>query len=296
MNTYVKGQITVFLSLMITLIVSLLLTVIEGARVQAIRFQTECVADMAIQSALAEYHRELLSQYDLLLLDTSYGQGQGKVQNTEAHIKAYMDANFKLTEENKILSHKDWLKLTTKEVAILQGAVATDENAACVMAQILTYMSGKVGADLLEDFLKQKQGIEGEDILQYDVTGKRRAVESEIDAIGLPKKQLSDEKWEEVPLDNPADNVNATRGTGVLALVTDGASLSSQSINLQNYASHRVLNEGSGLSLHIEPQESILTELIFGEYLLEKYSPAALYVATNHCLHVRLYAKHNFAN
>lgn len=270
MKQDMRGQITVFLSLLFTIIVSLLVTVIEGARVQAIRFQTECAADMAINSALAEYNRELLEQYELLLIDTSYGQEQGRLHNTQEHIRSYMDANLKPYDDRAGAQYKDWLKLTTEDVSILRAAVASDEDSACIMSQILTYMKGKAGADILERYLLQRQGMNGVDIISYDVTGRRKAVEQEIDSIGLPKRQLSDEEWEEVPLDNPADEVNAARGSGVTALVTGDNRLSSVSVNLNNYASHRALNAGSGLTETAAPGGGVMEELIFGKYLTEK--------------------------
>ncbi|MBQ8591553.1 MAG: hypothetical protein IJ485_02225 [Lachnospiraceae bacterium] len=269
MRGYVKGQITVFLSLLFTIIVSLLLTVIEGARVKAIRFQTECVADMAINSALAEYNRELFSQYDLLFIDTSYGMAQGRIQNTEAHIRTYMDANFNPQEDVIVYAARDWLKLQTQEVNILRAALASDNVGDCMMAQILTYMEGKVGVDVLKHYTADWAKLEEKKLLQSNVTSERNAVESQIDSIGLPQKQIGDEVWEEVPLDNPADAVNATRG-GILSLVTERGTLSSESVSLDNYASHRKLNKGTGLSEVNAPDNDMTHELILGEYLLEK--------------------------
>ena len=80
-----RGYITVFLSLSLTLILSLVFTVIEGARISAIRMKFECVADIGMNSVLAEYHRELLEQYDLLFVDTAYGSSHPDIANTEAH-------------------------------------------------------------------------------------------------------------------------------------------------------------------------------------------------------------------
>ena len=67
-----KGYITVYLSLVTGILLSLLLTVIEGVRMHTIRTQTECVMDMAMDSALAEYHREMLEQYELFFIPVSY--------------------------------------------------------------------------------------------------------------------------------------------------------------------------------------------------------------------------------
>ena len=67
-----KGYITVYLSLVTGILLSLLLTIIEGVRIHTIRTQTECVMDMAMDSALAEYHREMLEQYELFFIDMKY--------------------------------------------------------------------------------------------------------------------------------------------------------------------------------------------------------------------------------
>lgn len=153
-----KGQITVFLSLIFTIMVSFLLTVIEGARIQAIRFQTECIMDMAVNSVLAEYNRELFTQYDLLFIDTSYGRQQGHLRNTKEHIREYMNANLKPYDNDSYIQYEDLLKLTTEDVSILRAAAASDENGACVMSQILTYMKGKAGINFLERYLQQRWG------------------------------------------------------------------------------------------------------------------------------------------
>lgn len=67
-----SGYITVYLSLVTGVLLSLILTMVEGVRLHTMRAQTECVMDMAMDSALAEYHRELLEQYDLFFIDMKY--------------------------------------------------------------------------------------------------------------------------------------------------------------------------------------------------------------------------------
>ena len=83
-----RGYITVYLSLVTGILLSLLLTVMEGVRMHTIRTQTECVMDMAMDSALAEYHREMLEQYDLFFIDMSYGGRAPSFSNTEEHIRS----------------------------------------------------------------------------------------------------------------------------------------------------------------------------------------------------------------
>ena len=70
-----RGQITVFLSLVLCLILSVLFAGIESVRVAGMRLKLESAMDMGLYSVFAEYNRELLNQYDLYFIDTSYGSG-----------------------------------------------------------------------------------------------------------------------------------------------------------------------------------------------------------------------------
>ena len=137
-----KGYITVFLALSLTLILSLVFTVIQGARISAIRMKFECVADIGMNSVLAEYHRELLEQYDLLFVDMSYGGSQPSVGNTEAHLKNYMQKN--LQPEGGFASGmgvRDFLAMSADNVHIGRYSIASDEEGAVLKRQITDYMS-----------------------------------------------------------------------------------------------------------------------------------------------------------
>ena len=88
------GYVTVYLSLSLLVMLSLIFTLIEGIRMQTIRFQTECVMDMGLSSIFAEYHRKLWEQYDLLAMDTTYGYEQADEERTASHLRQYMNMNF----------------------------------------------------------------------------------------------------------------------------------------------------------------------------------------------------------
>ena len=89
-----KGYLTVYLSLSLALILSFILTFVEGARMSVIRMEAECVADIGMNSVLAEFHRELLEQYDLLFVDMSYGTASRRPENSAEHLRVYMKNNF----------------------------------------------------------------------------------------------------------------------------------------------------------------------------------------------------------
>lgn len=114
-NMQANGSITVYLALVLTVLLSVLLTVIEAARTNAIRFQAECVTDMALQSALAEYHREILEQYDLFLTDVSYGTSENGYGLLEAHIWNYLNENLSADEAVTFGKPKDLLGMSAEE-------------------------------------------------------------------------------------------------------------------------------------------------------------------------------------
>ena len=81
------------MALILTSILSLLLTLIEGARIGAIKMQGELAAETSMESALSEFHRELLKQYDLLFIDVSYGTGNYSEEALTEHLTACAEKN-----------------------------------------------------------------------------------------------------------------------------------------------------------------------------------------------------------
>lgn len=68
-----NAYLTVTLALCLAVILSLFLTLIDGVRRNGARLEAECVTDIGLQSIMAEYHRELMKQYNLFAIDSSYG-------------------------------------------------------------------------------------------------------------------------------------------------------------------------------------------------------------------------------
>ena len=122
------GYMTVYLALVMGILLSLILAVLTAVRISTIRMYIECCADMALDSALAEYHREMLDQYDLFFIDTAYQTGDPSYHRTEEHIFRYMERNLRPQEEFSTAGAKDLLGLSTEDVELLQAGVATDDG------------------------------------------------------------------------------------------------------------------------------------------------------------------------
>ena len=74
-----RGAVSIYLTLMMAVMIPLLITMIESARVNAIKLRLECAADLSMDSVLAEYNKALFDRYDLLFVDTMYDGGNGSV-------------------------------------------------------------------------------------------------------------------------------------------------------------------------------------------------------------------------
>lgn len=283
-----KGYLTVYFALSLGVILSLVLALAESARVGAIRMKIECTADTACTSALAEYHRQLLEQYDLFYIDTSYGTANPAFATTQAHIREYMNRNFTLEGVDTIQNYKDILKISANEVSLLMATIATDEKGLGLKRQAVQYEKDKIGMAFAEKIMENVKAVAECEQEGAGLQTQRQETEAQIneniknkeESLPLEKKIIETENGlEEIEIkpqitrDNPADIVNATRGFSVLQMVIkDRSTLSYQSITPSNYVSGRELHKGSGRQEELTYPDSFFDNIIFHEYILEKCS------------------------
>ncbi len=266
-----KGYITIFLSLSLTLILSLVFTVIEGARISAIRMKFECAADIGMNSVLAEYHRELFKQYDLLFVDTSYGGSIPSIANTEEHLKRYVQENIQSYRNNIFHSTGDFLNMSVESIELIEYSIASDDDGDVLKRQISDYMADYPMGNLLARITGNTAQIEGYQMETRNVEDERESVQTQIDEIGLPTEEVEEGIYEEVPLNNPADIANATRSIGVLNLVVDDIdSISAVKIVPEQYISGRALMHGSGTCAEAEAVSGTSNDILFLAYLFDK--------------------------
>lgn len=262
-----KGEITVFLALSMTVLLSLVLTTVEAARVNTIRFQIECAADMSLYSALAEYHRELLDQFDLFFVDTAYGSSHVGLEQTQWHLREYMDYNLDGTRDLLLPGVRDLLALSAKDAEILSVSMATDEECLVLKSQAVSYMKEKTGLSLAEDILQNTSYIETHHMLE-GIEEKRERNRAEIRKRD-GKRVRVDGEWKKIKIEDPVSHI-PIRDTGLVYLVTkDSGGVSGTAVDLAAYVSARECNKGDGLAPEREAADGVLDEILFGEYLLE---------------------------
>ena len=234
-NKRVRGSVSVFFVLLLSLILSILFALHAGIRKSTCELQIEYAMNASMNAVFAEYHRQLLEQYDLLAIDTSYGTGTFEVQNTAEHLRRYMQDNFG--------GEKDLLGMTAADAEVLGVTRLTDGNGRVFEKQVINYMHTLTGLPEWESSNGQAEEYERQD-REIPMDSLWQQAGEELSAQELPQIQNETGEWETVSLENPADAVASLRSLGILRLtVEDLDSISNASLEQGKRVSDRSLRQ-----------------------------------------------------
>lgn len=262
------GYMTVYLALVVGILLSLILAVVQGARISTIRMHVECCADMAMDSALAQYHREMLDQYELFFIDTSYGTADPSYHRVEEQIFSYMEKNVRPAETFGVPGARDLTGLTTDSVELLEAGVATDDEGSVLKYHIVEYMKDITGLSLARQILTNGQKTQhwADQDMEEQWDSAEEALQEEI----TQKKRLTEEAWDGEMPETPSAAVRKTRSEGILGAAAQGMALSDQSIPGTLRPSVRHLNQGTGLSGQKKPAAGLLDNGLLYAYILDR--------------------------
>lgn len=264
------GYITVYLSLTIAVILIFIITLTEAIRVQTIKFETECVMDIGLNSVFAEYNRELLKQYGLLGIDTSYGESTGSDKETKAHLLKYMNMNFEAPGQSGLLQYRDLTAIHADNATLADISYLSDEEGKVLKYQIVRLMKTQNGLEQIEKMIgnisdPQSDRIYGE--LEDRKKGFFGQIEDILNRMNEVRRQ---EEKEEISIENPADRVEQMKHSLLLDLaVKDSSSISRREVELGNYISHRNYKEGSGFWEGQQTPDGRINEYLFRQYIMQ---------------------------
>lgn len=270
------GYITVYLSLTLGILMSFVFLMLEAVRIQTIRTQTESVMDIGLFSLFGEYHRELLEQYDLLYIDTAYGEGTPDIKRSQEHLQYYLNENLEPEFNAGFFQIRDLTDLHCDNVSFDAYEYASDEEGKGLKGQILEYMKEKQGIKVIESGIEKLLNLQKNGSLSRDVEGEwERANETVQNIVEERKKELMDlqsDEMQEVGIDNPSEHVRQMSKEGILGLaMPPKAEISVSEISLENYLSHRNLRKGTGTLVKENSFADKVTEdVLLQEYLFEK--------------------------
>ena len=264
------------MSLTMTLVLSLCLVLIEGARQNTVRLEAECIVDIALNSVLAEYHREVLERYNLFYIDSSYGTKQPSYYNTEANLRKYVEKNISVRkelgwmDEDGLLSgvYLDLLKLEFPLIRITGVELATDNGGYTFQKQAIQAAGSDFGIGVLDKILDWIRVVEEKSLLTNKVEEEIANVENQLSAL-QGKEQLEDHTWVTIPVENPVTEITGERRKGLLKWVAGSISeVSEKAIVPEQYISARrregQINQGN---INVQGKMSLYEKLLFQEYL-----------------------------
>ncbi len=267
-----RASVSVFFLLVLSFLLSLLFALRTAVLESTRKLQIEQAMNTSMNAVFAEYHRELLDQYDILAIDTSYGTSSTDAYNTAGHLQSYMNGNF----GKGMLKDSDMLGLTAEDVAVEQVKRLTDGGGLVFEKQAVASMRAMAGlpnheeqvGDETGDYQKAQELLSSESENAMDQMWDQ-ATQS-LSSQELPT--ITDETGEEqtVALENPADAVWSARGLGILRLVIeDQDSLSNERVKKEELLSNReCLREYCGEG---DISVGIGEQLAFRQYLFMKF-------------------------
>ncbi len=299
-----NGYLTVYMALTLAVLLSLCLTMVEGARRSAMRMQAEVITYSSMKSVLAEYNRELMKQYNIFAIDSSYGTAVSGADMISSHFSHYVGMNYEYDTSLFSMNNRDFIG-THPESASVDGVVyLTDEEGRIfrecainaikddfgivVAEQVISWASSSqiIAADALNvssDMNEKDMDVSGAAAAERSRRQAKRAQEesdyanacSEAEARGEPKPSPPD--YTEVPDEyrSPVSGVANTANVGILGLVLDDSdNLSMRTLDLNGVISGRMnagkINTGNLMYLSEDEVlgEEALNKAVFGEYLI----------------------------
>ena len=270
-----NAYLTVWLALCLMLVLSLFLVLIDGARRNGGRLEVECVTDISLQSIMAEYHRELMKQYNIFAIDASYGTGTCSKENTESNLKAYLEKNLSL--DDILLSqffYRDFLGLKLKKAELPKVSILTDDKGAVFREKAAEAFGDDVGLGLLKDIQEWMQVIEVNGLDNSDIEEEKHNLDTEVESYNGIYIEEEEDEWFPFYVDNPTAALEEKRSLGILKLVMgDEGQLSQKVLTLDHLIMNRIqqgtVNQGNMKLSKQSGLESMAERVLFQEYLLK---------------------------
>lgn len=248
-----KGGITIFFGMILTLILSLALTLIEGARYSAQRLAITSVYDTAANSVLASYHRQLFERYGLLFTTET------KVEEQMAEV---FRRNFEKDTVGHLLGVRDLLAIGLQDVKLEKMTLATDDGGKVIQRQCVACMEEKYAVTYLEKIMDLLGMVESQNLLEEDRTicyGDGEMTETEL------REELAKVSDAQTRIPDVFHWVEKE----ALAFLLGQREYSEQRLPLEDRVSERGIVPGAGLDEELEFESNQWTKFLFIEYLLD---------------------------
>lgn len=248
MKKMVRGELTVFLSLIFFLLLMLVGAVLESASIQIRKNEKRADAAMATESVFAEYQRDLLEKYHIFALEESYESGE-------------------ISDEH-ILNRLRYYGAENMDIDIGAIGYLTDENGREFFRQAVEYQKKKTGFSLVEDALGNYSVWKEKEKLSEEYGKEDRKTSEEMNQVLEEQEEMLS------PEQNPLEMLKEMKSDMFLRLILpEQFETSSRKIEGSELPSQRKLQKGYGILY--EKEEELQDTIFFNLYLMEHFRNAS---------------------
>lgn len=269
-----NGYLTVCIALCTAVMLSLFLVLIDGVRRNGGRLEAECVTETGLYSIMAEYHRELMKQYNLFAIDASYGTDSCCKANTEAHLQKYVEKN--LDYSDIFLSdylYRDFLGLQAAGAELTKVSIMTDDKGAVFRRCAAQAMGSDAGLGLFGRLQDWMRVVEVNGLDEGNKEEEKRRLDQEIEKYDGMEVEIEENQWDILKIANPTKALEEKKRLGLLRLVLgEESELSHNVFTTEGLIQSRVkkgqVNQGNILRKELSAPEQLAERFLFQEYLL----------------------------
>ena len=298
------GYLTVYMTLTLAVLMSLCLTMIEGAARSAMRMQAEVITDTAMRSVLAEYNRELMRQYNIFAVDSSYGTAESGIGHASVHFRDYMEKNYDPEIAMPWLDYRDFIGARPESAQIDAVSYLTDGSGAVFRACAIDAIKDDLGITAAQEVIAwatsaeitaaDGMNVQGElnsrsNSVAVAAAGERSRRESERAAQEMEYEEAckaAEEAGEEAPAEpeltslpesysSPVSGISGAVSSRILGwVVDDPGNLSRRTLDTGSVISGRASagDINTGTLEYVSMDDGIIDEALdkalFGEYLM----------------------------
>lgn len=227
-----SGEITAFLSLIFILMISVVGALVQSASIQMTKSINRADMQLALESVFAEYHREMLEEYDLFV-----------------HMGS---------EESTIESRLKYYGISNMNHSITKLELLSDRQGETFWEQAVRYMKNWLGMEEIETG-------NGSDFSSDSSLEKleKQTEDSLLSALEQQEEGLLED-------DNPLPNIQNIKKSGILSVVFTEEEVSNRNLEIEKLPSYRTLAKGNIQSE--QNSGGTAEKILFVSYLLEHFS------------------------
>ena len=275
MKKRASAYLTVYLALILGVLVSLSLALIEGVRLSTAQLEMVLASDIAGDCALAEYHRELFRRFNILAIDSSYGNTVYGRARLKERLEYYFSENLSVAFGDKLHGigvYKDFLGIQLQNVTLTGLTVLSDEKGAVFREQAVEALKDDLGITNVQEIVKWLDTVEKYQLDTRDIEAEKREIDEKIASYQGKEIDVGEEEIEVLDFEDPTVTVENRKKAGIVKLTIGEKELSGKKLNQSVLVAQRIKDgralKGDYIVKARNAASDIAERVAFVEYLM----------------------------